>query len=171
MRVVVIKDKLAIQSTGDRIWVLRDQFKSGYECTTCKGSRYVGACELCLGSGEVKKQECRSCKGNGKKECPDCQGKGVKSGGLIVPETSQKPPETGTILSCGPDVVDFKEGDHVVYSSYAGTELNFKGAGRMRVLVPKEVLGLVFGLNSEGETIGFIEPDQDLVDAGVSSTS
>jgi co-chaperonin GroES (HSP10) len=169
-KVIVVKNKLAIEAVGERIWVLRDHFKSGYECPTCKGSRYVGACELCLGKGEVKKEECRICHGSGKRECPDCQGKGVKSGGLVIPDESQKPPETGVILSVGPEATGFKEGDHVVYSSYAGTELNFKGAGKIRVLVPKEVLGLIYGLNEEGDTVGYDVADQDLIDVGVSST-
>ncbi len=54
-------------------------------------------------------------------------------GGIILPEAAQEKPKEGTVIAVGPGVRDeegkihplsVKEGDRVLFSSYAGTEVS-----------------------------------------------
>src|SRR6056297_615101 len=48
--------------------------------------------------------------------------------GLILPEQSQKPPQTGTVIGVGDENYSkLKKGDHILYSNYAGTEIQLDG--------------------------------------------
>ena len=51
--------------------------------------------------------------------------KETKKGGIIIPDTAKEKPQEGTIVAVGPGEV--KKGDHVLYSKYAGTEVNIDG--------------------------------------------
>ena len=44
-------------------------------------------------------------------------------GGLYKPETAKEKPTRGKAVAVGPKVDDIKEGDEVLYTKYAGTEL------------------------------------------------
>ena len=96
---------LTLEASGDRIIVVEDEFKSGYECLTCEG---VGSlvCENCNGTGKSsisKDARCSQCQGRKSVVCPECNGKTVVKGGIVVPEASERRPTTGTIVSLGPD--------------------------------------------------------------------
>jgi chaperonin GroES len=47
-------------------------------------------------------------------------------GGILLPSSAQKRPTQGTVQSAG-GAKGVKEGDKVVYSKYAGTELELQG--------------------------------------------
>lgn len=64
--------------------------------------------------------------------------KGVEktSGGIIIPDTAKEKPQEGTVVAVGPGRKDrdgkrmemeVKEGDRVVFSKYAGTEVKIEG--------------------------------------------
>ena len=62
--------------------------------------------------------------------------KETKKGGNIIPDTAKEKPQEGTIVAVGPGKVaengdriklEVKKGDHVLYSKYAGTEVNIDG--------------------------------------------
>ena len=62
--------------------------------------------------------------------------KETKKGGIIIPDTAKEKPQEGTIVAVGPGKVaengeriklEVKKGDHVLYSKYAGTEVNVDG--------------------------------------------
>lgn len=103
---VVELEKLGISlmAVEDKIIVMFDDFKSGYECKTCGGVGKVYGCSVCDNSGKDRfDQECKICKGSGKAyqlSCPDCKGKG---GILVIPETAKSLPTTGVVVSMGPD--------------------------------------------------------------------
>lgn len=113
---------LTLEAYGDRIVVIEDEFRSGYECTqcggkgtliceTCDGSG-VEFCDNCKGSGESslvpgakctqcegeRTQPCGMCRGSKIETCPGCDGKG---GLLVVPEQSVRRPTTGSVVSIG----------------------------------------------------------------------
>tara|TARA_B100001029_G_scaffold156287_1_gene141608 strand:- start:216 stop:515 length:300 start_codon:yes stop_codon:yes gene_type:complete len=64
--------------------------------------------------------------------------------GIVLPDTAQEKPQTGTVLKVGPGrvtddgktvPVNVKAGDTVIYSKYGGTELKIEG---VEYLVIKE---------------------------------
>lgn len=110
---------------GDRVLIEEDAFKSGYECTACNGT---GQSTLVPGA-----------------RCPECEGRG---GLLAIPETSQRRPTTGTIVSVGEAVRTLRVGQSVLYSSYAGHTMDLDRAGSkvvLRILHEPEILCLVEG--------------------------
>ena len=52
-------------------------------------------------------------------------------GGIIIPDTAKEKPLQGTIVAVGNGTKDeemiLKEGDHVLYGKYAGTEIELDG--------------------------------------------
>src|SRR6516165_12093427 len=75
-----------VAASGDRVIIVEDKFRSGYECSTCGGNGKL-ACTECGGSGRYFRGDvsfkCSSCEGRGVIVCLVCKGKGAT---LIVPE-------------------------------------------------------------------------------------
>src|SRR5258708_1341947 len=105
---------------GDRLLIIEDEFRSGYECRACGGTGAVG-CNECRGAGSYIREsaefKCAQCEGRGRLACVECNGKGAL---LVVPETSQRRPSTGRVVSIGDGVTHFGIGDDVLYSNFAG---------------------------------------------------
>lgn len=105
------------EADNDRLIILQDAHRSGYECQTCLDEnkhtvegREVSTvpCAECHGEGRRPKAgnseltvKCSDCEGRGWKVCPDCSGKG---GAIILADNSKNRPTTGTIVSIGPEV-------------------------------------------------------------------
>lgn len=62
------------------------------------------------------------------------------SGGIIIPDTAKEKPQEGKIIALGPGRMDkdgkripleVKEGDRVLFSRYAGTEIKIDGVEHM----------------------------------------
>lgn len=61
----------------------------------------------------------------------------VKEGGIIIPDTAKEKPYKGVVVAVGPGRLDektgkripleVKEGDKVLFSKYAGTEVKIEG--------------------------------------------
>jgi co-chaperonin GroES (HSP10) len=116
---------LEFESLNDRVLIIEDEFRSGYECLTCMGKQWVH-CDSCDGSGKSRINEmarCSKCQGQKRLKCPACQGKGVEEGGLIVPEQSMRRPTTGRIVSVGQFCKEFSQADigkSVIYPDFCG---------------------------------------------------
>ncbi|SRR5258706_131208 len=120
---------LELEASGDYLILLRDEFRSGYECTFCLGKGEI-KCDNCSGSGLSllnKDARCSRCAGAGTTLCPECKGKTVVEGGIVIPEDRQNEPTTGTIMSCGPDVKCHENGQAIMFPSYAGHQLKLGG--------------------------------------------
>ena len=133
---------------GDRVLIQEDEFKSGYECSTCGGGGKV-TCDACGGAGVSKTSavgaRCSTCEGSGKLTCSECGGKG---GVLVVPEVSQRRPTTGVVVSAGPKCKELKTGDSVLYSNFAGYVIDLMRAGEpvvLRILHETEILAGMSG--------------------------
>ncbi len=72
-------------------------------------------------------------------------------GGIIIPDTAKEKPQEGKVISVGKGKVgddgklqklDVKKGDKVLYSKYAGTEINIGGVEHL-ILREDDVLGVV----------------------------
>lgn len=135
---------LSFWATGDRLLIQEDEFRSGYECQTCGGPGKVD-CSNCDGAGHNGPKKCSHCNGDGKVICSACEGKG---GLLIAPETSQRRPTSGKIVSAGPECKYLKVGDSVLYSNFAGYTIDLDRAGAkvvLRILHETEILAAMSG--------------------------
>jgi len=91
---------MTLEAHADRLIILQDDFRSGYECPVCKTTGAI-ICENCHGTGKsvvVVNGKCSACSGTGVQVCPECKGKGAT---IIVPENAERRPTTGTIVSVG----------------------------------------------------------------------
>lgn len=113
-----------MEALDDRIMVIEDEFRSGYECAQCLGKQTV-ICPECAGLGQYEGiggknwKKCSACSGTGKVKCPACDGKGAL---LVTPEVSERRPTTGRIVSIGQNVRSEKliRGVSVIFPSHIG---------------------------------------------------
>lgn len=71
--------------------------------------------------------------------------------GILLPDTAKEKPQQGKVLALGPGRVlengekvplDMKEGDTVIFSRYAGTEIKVEGEDLL-ILSERDVLAIV----------------------------
>jgi chaperonin GroES len=64
------------------------------------------------------------------------EGEEVTASGLVIPDTAKEKPQEGEVIAVGPGRLDdngkripmeVKDGDRVLYSKYAGTEVKLDG--------------------------------------------
>ena len=139
--------EVGFEAWEDRILVIEDPFRSGYECAKCNKTGTV-LCEGCAGTGMsavVKDARCKQCNATGKVMCPECQGKGEF---LVIPQQSERRPTSGTIVSVGPRVRELRREQNVLYADYVGQVMDLSyedvhGAKQnccLRVLRESEIL-------------------------------
>jgi len=72
------------------------------------------------------------------------EAEGKTAGGIVLPDTAKDKPQKGTVISVGEGVITrdgkrhaltLKPGDRVIFSSYAGDEIN---VGDEKYLFPRE---------------------------------
>lgn len=158
---------ISLEAVEDKIMILVDGYRSGYECNTCKTTGKV--------SSDVVQGALR--------DCPDCKGKGRT---LEIPDNAKSKPSTGVVVSMGPktdymvertamtywsremqrtagtneyevDFEQFKEaeqralncsiqiGTRVVFGVHVGTPIPFKGNIHIQIMRQHEPLCKVFG--------------------------
>lgn len=154
------------EADNDKLIILQDTYRSGYECQTCFDEnkhtlegREVStvSCLECHGEGRRPKAgnadltvKCSECGGQGWKVCPECKGKG---GSIVMPEKEKGRPTTGTIVSIGPEVKNRKLGDKVIYPSFAGHAYDLTAVTRqgkqvevvLVILRDSEILSRMYG--------------------------
>lgn len=160
--VTIVTDKgksLALEATGDQIIVLQDKFRTGYECKTCDGEGYIeGKCGACNGEGIRGEALCNVCcpknllQSGGYRMggliCPNCKGMGST---IIAPDIAQRKATSGTIVSIGPECEYFVPGQRVLYSIFAGTEIEFKQKAVVRIMHEHEVMCRLWGVGNFGD--------------------
>lgn len=161
---------ISMQAVEDKIIILVDKFKTGYECKECGGT------------GRVKSVVVEAAE----KICDACRGKGSL---LVIPEVAQSLPSTGYVVSMGPltpfmAVRHFKKqlespdisikskteilqkiaeavdtpiqlGSRIVFGPHVGTFLPMKGNVRLKIMRVHEPLCVIFGENLD---------DKDFID-------
>jgi chaperonin GroES len=79
------------------------------------------------------------------------EGEEVTSSGLVIPDTAKEKPQEGEVLAVGPGRLDdngkrvameVKEGDRVLYSKYAGTEVKIDGE-ELLVVSSRDILARI----------------------------
>jgi chaperonin GroES len=72
-------------------------------------------------------------------------------GGIIIPDTAKEKPQEGRVIAAGKGKVnddgkiqplDVKKGDRVLFSKYAGSEVNIEGEEHL-IIREDDVLGVV----------------------------
>jgi len=72
-------------------------------------------------------------------------------GGIIIPDTAKEKPQEGKIIAVGKGKLDddgkiiplsVKKGDKVLFSKYAGTEINIEGEEHL-IIREDDVLGII----------------------------
>ncbi len=73
------------------------------------------------------------------------------AGGIIIPDTAKEKPQEGKVIAVGKGKIgedgkvqplDVKKGDKVLFSKYAGTEVNIEGTEHL-IIREDDVLGVV----------------------------
>lgn len=77
----------------------------------------------------------------------------TKKGGIILPDTAKEKPKEGEVIAVGPGKCDEKgvliamrlrAGDHVLFSSYAGTEVDTGDqSGEYLLIAEEDILGVL----------------------------
>ncbi len=78
---------------------------------------------------------------------------GTTRGGLIIPDSAKDKPQEGEVISVGKGKTNdegkllplaVKEGDHILFGKYSGTEITIDGEDFL-IMKEEEVLGVVSG--------------------------
>lgn len=147
---------LTMEAFNDRLLVIEDEFRSGYECPDCVGKKKIKSpeleelvCESCDGTGKsviVRDAKCTRCKGLGRTVCGTCKGKG---GVIVVAQASERRPTTGTVVSTGDKVERAQRGESVIYTSFSGHVYDLELPGGetivIRVIQESDILAKVSG--------------------------
>lgn len=73
------------------------------------------------------------------------------AGGLYIPDTAKEKPSRGQIIAAGPGKMDdkgkrielgVKEGDNVLFSKYAGTEIKIEGVEHL-IMREDDILAII----------------------------
>lgn len=80
------------------------------------------------------------------------------SSGILLPSSAQKRPTQGNVVSLGAKAEGISDGARVVYSKYAGTEVEVQGSAHI-ILKEDDVIGVLSG----GEDIACLKPLQDRI--------
>ena len=73
------------------------------------------------------------------------------SGGILLPDSAQEKPQEGKIIAVGPGAIDdkgqrkpmdVKEGDHVLFAKYSGTEIKLDGEEYL-ILSDRDILAII----------------------------
>jgi chaperonin GroES len=72
-------------------------------------------------------------------------------GGIIIPDTAKEKPQEGKVVAVGPGklddagkraAMDVKEGDRILFSKYAGTEIKIEGEEHV-FMKEDDILGIL----------------------------
>ena len=78
-------------------------------------------------------------------------GEETTKGGIIIPDSAKEKPQEGKVIAVGKgkanedgklQPLDVKKGDKVLFSKYAGTEINIEGVEHL-IIREDDVLGVV----------------------------
>lgn len=82
---------------------------------------------------------------------------GKTAGGIIIPDTAKEKPMEAEVIACGPGAyneegdervkLDVKEGDRVLISKWAGTEILVDGE-ELLVVKESDIMGIIEGGNA-----------------------
>lgn len=178
------------EALNEKILVSLDQYKSGYECKTCKGKGTVLKKCDCTSTdrpgfkySKVQLADiteslgpdislartslpCPDCKGDPESvqqviTCPTCDG---KTGLLIIPDTAKMIASSGVVVSMGKvarEKADFKIGDRILFSVHSGSMIPTKSGVHFKQLDWYQAWIRVEGAEELGAFDFIINPEED----------
>jgi hypothetical protein len=173
--IFVVAGKIGLEAVEDKMLILIDKFRSGYECKDCNETgHYINCqCEREGTPGKVKtrlhEKECPYCTGsevvrNNRRtldRCTSCNGTGST---LKLPENTRGIPTSGVIVSIGPLCKTRKIAERVLFGSHTGYFLPFKGNAKIRCMREDEILCKVYSVMNNEVLGDFLEIEEQLVD-------
>lgn len=112
---------ISLMAVEDKIIVMFDEYKSGYECKDCKGTgkvHYLCDCELNGHPGYRNRfnEVCERCHGDYEKVRKEIQCKICKGFGNIIeiPQSAKTLPTTGVVVSMGPETPAMKKTKEII---------------------------------------------------------
>jgi hypothetical protein len=145
--VFVVQGRIALEAVEDKIIIMLDPFKTGFECKVCDGTGVERRCDCVTGLDRFQ-QACKKCGGNPDafvgKECRLCKGIGSS---LVIPESAKSLPTSGRIVSKGPDCTKVHIGERYLFGVHVGYFLPFKGNILLRCMREHEILCRIYSLD------------------------
>lgn len=150
--IFIVAGKLGLEAIEDRILILLDKFRSGYECKDCAETGIYIGCE-CARAGRYgitsTGKSCHYKDGCDRQKigepCQTCKGTGST---LALPETARAIPTSGTIVSVGPLVKSRVIGERVLFGAHTGYFLPFKGNAKIRCMREDEPLCKIYAVDN-----------------------
>lgn len=173
--IFVVAGKLGLEAIEDKLLILIDKFRSGYECKDCNETGVYINCQ-CEREGTPGRyirgkfdKECPYCEGSletrdgrrGRDRCSSCNGTGST---LKMPETSRGIPTSGVIVSIGPLCKTRKIAERVLFGAHTGYYLPFKGNGKIRCMREDEPLCKIHSVLNNEVLGDFLEIEEQLRD-------
>jgi hypothetical protein len=162
--IFIIGGKLGLEAIENKILILIDKFKSGYECKDCNETGVYIACECTRRGTFGLKESGKSChyveacsRQVPGQTCKTCNGTGST---LKIPDTARAIPTSGVIVSVGPAVTKRKIGERVLFGAHTGYFLPFKGNAKIRCMREDEPLCLIFALDTKEQLGEFLQIDE-----------
>lgn len=143
--------EMGMEAKFDRVLVLEDEFKSGYECATCNETGKLDCHECINGRSKLNHDiKCKICEGKAFIKCADCNGTGAL---LHVSDESKRRPTTGVVVSVGKNVEEIRVGERYAYSSYCGEVYDLRGVDQdgkeitvaLRSMKEREIIVQIYG--------------------------
>ena len=152
--VFVVQGRIALEAVEDKIIIMLDPFKTGFECKVCDGTGVERRCDCVTGLDRFQ-QACKKCGGNPDafvgKECRSCKGIGSL---LVIPESAKSLPTSGRIVSMGPNCKKDASGKSIMeigqrylFGVHVGYFLPFKGNILLRCMREHEILCRIYSLD------------------------
>lgn len=165
--IFVIKGQIGLEAIEDKIILLLDPFKSGFECKDCDGTGTYKACECIRAGRELGvnfngrtcsfKDSCsRQVVGT---SCNTCKGRGST---LILPEAAKSIPTSGVIVSVGPLCTKRQIGERMLFGAHTGYFLPFKGSAKLRCMREDEPLCKIHMIDSTKSLGDFVQIEEHL---------
>lgn len=169
--IFVVAGKLGLEATEDKILILIDKFRSGYECKDCNETgtyiscqcerdktpgRYINgrvdkACPYCEGSELIRNER------RGRDRCSSCNGTGTT---LKMPENTRGIPTSGIIVSVGPLCKSRRVAERVLFGSHTGYFIPFKGNAKIRCMREDEPLCKIYSIMNNEVLGDFLEIEE-----------
>lgn len=162
--IFIVAGKLGLEAIEDKILILIDKFKSGYECKDCNETGIYSGCD-CARNREfgvnANGKSCSFREACSKQElgtpCKTCNGTGQT---LVMPENARAIPTSGVIVSKGPKCKIREIGERVLFGAHTGYYLPFKGAAKIRCMREEEPLCKIYAVNTNEVLGDFIQIEE-----------
>lgn len=162
--IFIVAGKLGLEAIEDKILILIDKFKSGYECKDCNETGIYQGCECSRAGRQGVRESGKACSFRDAcarqlvgTACRTCKGTGST---LVMPENARAIPTSGIIVSIGPKCSVRSIGERVLFGAHTGYYLPFKGSAKIRCMREDEPLCKIYALDNN-QTLGdFIQIEE-----------